>query len=142
MDFMCRYCHIEGNNLYAVDHSTVNCQDSRNPYNIKESKPQHYEGRVTHILKNQFKAQEQIAMMPQPMIGMGLTPYGPVAFGPVPLGPVPLGSVPLGSVPLGSVPLGSVPLGLGPPLAVPQSAGFVPIMMSPGTISFMPVIYL
>lgn len=109
---MCRYCHTEGNNPYAVDHLTADCQDSRNPYNIKESKPQNYEGRVTQILKHQFKAQEQRAMMPQPMIGMGLTPYGPVAFGPVLIGP---------------------------PLVVPPPTGFVPVMMSPGNVTFMPV---
>ena len=100
---MCQFCHIEGNNPFAIQHLTSNCQDSRNPY-TKESQNAK-EGRITRTLRQQFIAQEQRAMMSQPTIRMGLTPFGPVLIGP----------------------------------QIPQSVGFVPVMTSPGNISFMPV---
>lgn len=88
---MCRYCHIEGNNPFAIEHLTMDCQDSRNPYTIKgpTHKPQQYEGRVTQILKQQMLNQRASS---QPMFGIGLSPYGPV---PVVIGPQPAGFIPV-----------------------------------------------
>lgn len=65
---MCRYCHIEGNNPYAIKHLTINCQDSRNPYKNKELiyKPPMYNEQMNQHSRQQMQYQQAL---PQPWMG-------------------------------------------------------------------------